>query len=465
MQPDVTIAQRVSLGRDARTRVPRSSHGSFEPPTDRADPIGLLEQQAASRVPELIPIRYERMSASAFAFFRGAALIMASDLAATPTSGLTVQLCGDAHISNFGLFASPERQLVFDINDFDETLPGPWEWDVKRFAASLHIAATDNGAGEDEARSVVLAGVARYRTAMAEFAAMSNLAVWYAYLPAETLLARVHNDLNVRTAKMASRALAKAKSRDHLQSYSKLVDTSGEQIRFISDPPLLVRMDELLDDSARPQMAARIQQGFADYRQSLSADRRSLLDQFRPVELARKVVGVGSVGTRAWVMLMVGRDSTDPLFLQLKEAQRSVLEQFVAPTQYDNCGHRVVAGQRTMQANSDILLGWNRLTGLDGLEHDFYVRQLHDWKGSADIDQMSPDSLSSYGAICGWTLARAHARSGDRVAIAAYLGSGSVFDQAIADFAAAYAQQNQRDYGALLAATASGRLPSHTDSA
>jgi uncharacterized protein (DUF2252 family) len=459
MQPDVTIEQRISVGRDGRARAPRSSHGAFAAPSGRADPIGLLEEQAASRVPELIPIRYQRMSASPFAFFRGAALIMASDLAATPTSGVTVQLCGDAHVSNFGLFASPERQLVFDINDFDETLPGPWEWDVKRFAASLQVAGLDNGFTDSEVRSVVLAGVARYRTAMAEFAAMSNLAVWYAYLPAETLLSRVHDELDGRTAKLATRALAKAKSRDHLHSYSKLVEVSGAQIRFISDPPLLVRMDELLDEAARPQMAARIQQGFIDYRQSLSADRRSLLDQFRPVEIARKVVGVGSVGTRAWVMLMIGRDSTDPLFLQLKEAQPSVLERFLPPSRYDNCGHRVVAGQRTMQANSDILLGWNRLIGLDGIEHDFYVRQLHDWKGSADIDQMSPDNLGIYAAMCGWTLARAHARSGDRVAIAAYLGSGSVFDQAIADFAAAYAQQNQHDYEALLAAIANGRLP------
>jgi uncharacterized protein (DUF2252 family) len=460
MQPDITIEQRVALGRDGRARAPRSSHSSFEEAAGRADPISLLEQQAASRVPELIPIRYERMSASPFAFFRGAALIMAADLATTATSGLTVQLCGDAHVSNFGLFASPERQLVFDINDFDETLPGPWEWDVKRFAASLHIASADNGFSADQIRAVVLAGVARYRTAMAEFAAMSNLAVWYAYLPAETLLARVHDELNLRTAKLATRALAKAKSRDHLHSYSKLVEVNGEQIRFISDPPLLVRMDDLLDEAARPQMTARIQQGFIDYRQSLSADRRSLLDQFRPVEIARKVVGVGSVGTRAWVMLLIGRDSADPLFLQLKEAEASVLERFLPPSTYDNSGHRVVAGQRTMQANSDILLGWNRLVGLDEIEHDFYVRQLHDWKGSADIDAMSPPSLSIYAAMCGWTLARAHARSGDRVAISAYLGSGKVFDQAIADFAAAYAQRNQRDYDALLAAIANGRLSS-----
>jgi uncharacterized protein (DUF2252 family) len=459
VQPNFTVEQRVSLGRRARSRVPRSAHGSFDVPAGRADPVGLLEEQAASRVPELVPIRYERMSASPFAVFRGAALIMAADLASTPTLGVTVQLCGDAHVANFGLFASPERQLVFDINDFDETLPGPWEWDLKRLAASLHIAGQGNGFTDRQLRSVVQASVGRYRSAMAEFASMSNLGVWYAYLAVEPLLSRVHKDLKLRTADLATRTVTKAKSRDHVHSYSKLVEASGERIRFISDPPLLVRMDELLDEAARPLMAARIQQGFSDYRESLSADRRTLLDQFRPVELARKVVGVGSVGTRAWVMLLMGRDTADPLFLQLKEAQQSVLERFLASSKYDNCGHRVVAGQRTMQANSDIFLGWNRLTGLDDIEHDFYVRQLRDWKGSADIEQMSPDSLAVYGAVCGWTLARAHARSGDRVAIAAYLGSGAVFDQAIADFAAAYAQQNQRDYDALLAAIASGRLP------
>ncbi len=458
-----TVEERIADGRAARSRAPRSTQGQFEVDGNRPDPIALLEEQAATRVPELVPIRYARMSASPFAFFRGAALIMAADLAPTPTTGITVQLCGDAHVSNFGIFASPERQLVFDINDFDETLPGPWEWDVKRLAASLHIAGQGNGFTNAQARSVVLAAVARYRTAMAEFAAMSNLAVWYANVPVESALSRAQKVIDPRTAKLASRTVAKAKTRDHLHSFAKLVEVNGEQIRFISDPPLLVRMDELLDEAARPEMAARIQQAFLDYRESLSADRRSLLDQFRPVELARKVVGVGSVGTRAWVMLMMGRDTADPLFMQIKEAQPSVLERFLPPSKYDNCGHRVVAGQRTMQANSDILLGWNRMTGLDGVEHDFYVRQLHDWKGSADIEQLSPEGLAAYGALCGWTLARAHARSGDRVAIAAYLGSGTVFDRAIADFAAAYAERNQHDYNALLTAIADGRLPTQDE--
>jgi uncharacterized protein (DUF2252 family) len=457
--PGSTVEQRIELGRAARAWSPRSAHGRFEASDDRADPIALLEEQAASRVPDLVPIRYARMAASPFAFFRGAALIMAADLASTPTSRITAQLCGDAHVSNFGLFASPERQLVFDINDFDETLPGPWEWDVKRLAASLHIAAQGNGYTDSQVRSAVLSAVTRYRTAMAEFATMSNLAVWYAYLPVESTLSRIQKELKPRTAKVVSRTVAKAKTRDHLRSYTKLVEVSGEQIRFINDPPLLVRMDDLLDDSARPEMAARVQQAFVDYRESLSADRRNLLDQFRPVELARKVVGVGSVGTRAWVMLLIGRDTADPLFMQIKEAQPSVLERFLPPSTYDNCGHRVVAGQRTMQASSDILLGWNRLTGLDNLEHDFYVRQLHDWKGSADIEQLSPEALSAYGALCAWTLARAHARSSDRVAIAAYLGSGPAFDRAVTDFAAAYAERNQSDYQALLTAIATNRLP------
>ncbi len=455
----IAVERSARLGRQARAQAPRSKHGGFDPPAGRADPIDLLEEQAASRVPELTPIRYARMAASPFAFFRGAALIMASDLAGTPASGIVAQLCGDAHVSNFGLFASPERQLVFDINDFDETLPGPWEWDVKRLAASLYIAGQENGFTERQLHSMVATAAGRYRTAMSEFAGMSNLAVWYAYLPAESMLSGIQKKLDQGTARIAEETVAKAKTRDHLRSYSKLVSVDGEQVRFISDPPLLVRLDELLDETARPEMAGRIQQGFADYRASLSADRRSLLDQFRPVELARKVVGVGSVGTRVWVMLLVGRDTDDPLFLQLKEAQPSVLERFTAPSAYDNCGHRVVAGQRVMQANGDILLGWNRLIGLDGLEHDFYVRQLHDWKGSADIDQLSPRGLTAYGALCAWTLARAHARSGDRVAIAAYLGSGTVFDHAVADFAAAYAEQNDRDYRALLAAIADGRLP------
>ena len=391
MQQGRTVDERIALGRAARSRAPRSGHGALDTSTPRPDPIALLEEQATSRVPELVPIRYARMAASPFAFFRGAALVMAADLASTPTSGITVQLCGDAHVSNFGLFASPERQLVFDINDFDETLPGPWEWDVKRLAASLHIAGQDNGCTDDQARAVVLAAVARYRTAMAEFAGMSNLAVWYARLPVEsTLLARAGRAQSTHRQGWRAARSPRRRRATTCRAIPSSSRSDGEQIRFISDPPLLVRMDELADEAARLEMGQRIQQGFLDYRESLSADRRSLLDQFQPVEVARKVVGVGSVGTRAWVMLMIGRDSADPLFMQIKEAQPSVLERFLPPSRYDNCGHRVVAGQRTMQADSDILLGWNRLVGLDGLEHDFYVRQLHDWKGSVDIEDCHP---------------------------------------------------------------------------
>ncbi len=425
---------------------------------DRRDPVALLEEQAASRVPELLPIRYARMASSPFAFFRGAAAVMAADLAATPVSGLTAQLCGDAHVGNFGLFASPERQLVFDINDFDETLPGPWEWDVKRLAASLHLAGRGNGFTEGQSRTAVLRACAAYRAAMADFAGRTNLQVWYAHLPAEARFAEIRTGLDPATAKIAARAMARAKTRDHLRAYTRLIRTDGPSLRFASDPPLLVRLDELVAADDVPQLWTRLLEAFATYRQSLSVDRRALLDQFHPVELARKVVGVGSVGTRAWVLLMMGRDTADPLLLQIKEAQPSVLERFLPPSVYDNAGHRVVAGQRTMQASSDILLGWNRFAGFDDVPRDYYVRQLHDWKGSVEVEQMSPRTLAGYADMCGWTLARAHARSGDRVAIAAYLGRGSAFDRAVGGFAAAYADRTEADHGALLAAISDGRL-------
>jgi uncharacterized protein (DUF2252 family) len=454
-----SVAQRIAVGREARVRAPRSSHASAGvDAAPRPDPIGLLEEQAASRLPELVPIRYARMASSPFAFFRGAALIMASDLANTPTSGLDVQLCGDAHVSNFGLFASPERQLVFDINDFDETLPGPWEWDVKRLAASLQIAAQGSGFTEAQSRAIVLASASAYRRAMTEFAGQSTLQVWYAHLPAEVRFADIRDNLDSATAKLAARTMSKAKTRDHLQAYAKLVQADGDQLSFISDPPLLVRLEELLDGPAAAMVQERLSNAFGSYRETLSADRRTLLDQFRPVDLARKVVGVGSVGTRAWVLLMIGRATDDPLLLQIKEAQASVLERFLPPSEYDNAGHRVVAGQRTMQASSDILLGWNRLAGLDDVPRDFYVRQLRDWKGTVEVEQMTPGAMLRYAEVCAWTLARAHARSGDRIAIASYLGSGDAFDRALAQFAGAYAEQNHRDYEALLGAIGSGRI-------
>lgn len=413
-------------------------------------------------MPELVPIRHERMASSPFAFFRGAALIMAADLARTPTSGITVQLCGDAHLSNFGLFASPERQLVFDINDFDETLPGPWEWDVKRLAASLEVAGLENGFAGPERRIVVRGAVAEYRRAMREFAGWTNLQVWYASLAAEVRLAEIRATLDRVTARRADKALSKAKTRDHLQAFGKLVHVADDGLRFMSDPPLLVPVEELLREPEIAPFVERIHGALAGYRGSLSVDRRHLLDQYALVHVARKVVGVGSVGTRAWVALLVGRDHQDPLILQIKEAQRSVLEHFAGDSAYDHAGHRVVAGQRTMQASSDILLGWETFAGFDGVPRHFYVRQLRDWKGNIEVEQMGPSAMARYAGLCAWTLARGHARSGDRIAIASYLGRGSVFENSIADFAAAYAEQNARDHQALVKAIATGRVESST---
>jgi uncharacterized protein (DUF2252 family) len=457
-----TIAGRARSGRDARKRAPRSSHAEL-PAGQRQDPVDIIEDQARTRVPALVPIRHARMAASPFAFFRGAAAVMAADLAGTPTSGLTVQICGDAHASNFGLFASPERRLVFDVNDFDETLTGPWEWDVKRLVTSLHIAGGERGFTDQEIRSITVATIARYRRSIANFAERGNLDVWYATVEAESWLLAASKRLDADTARMVSKSITKAKSRDNIHTYSTLVRRDGKQVKFLNDPPLLVRLEELVGDADVEATRAQIRQAFADYRDSLSSDRRRLVDQYSPVDIAHKVVGVGSVGVQAWVMLLIGRNRGDPLFLQIKQAQPSVLEQHLAPSPYANAGQRVVAGQRAMQAASDIMLGWHRLTGPDGTSRDFYVRQLRDWKGSFELAQMSPTSMSRYGELCAWTLARAHARSGDRFAIAAYLGESSAFDVAVADFAAAYADQNQRDYDSFLAAIHTGRIPAELD--
>ena len=459
---DGTVSQRARSGRSRRGQAPRSAHAVAAAAHDR-DPVATIEAQARTRAPALVPIRHARMAASPFAFFRGNAAVMAADLAGTPVSGLTVQLCGDAHASNFGLFASPERQLVFDVNDFDETLPGPWEWDVKRLVASLHIAARESGFGGDDIRAITVSAGAGYRRAMTDFARRSNLDVWYATVQDDARLVALRERLDADSAKIVARTVAKARSRDHLRAYSSLVRRQGGQIRFVNDPPLLVRLEDLIDRTEAATARAHLQTAFADYRESLSADRRRLLDQYRPVDIAHKVVGVGSVGVQAWVLLLLGRDRRDPLLLQIKEAQPSVLEAHLGPSEYANAGHRVVAGQRTMQASSDILLGWHRLTGDDGTPRDFYVRQLRDWKGSFDIGQMSPISMRRYGQLCGWTLARAHARSGDRVAIAGYLGRGESFDTAIARFAETYAAQNQRDYDAFVEAIAAGRLTAAPD--
>jgi uncharacterized protein (DUF2252 family) len=461
--PHLTVAERVARGKAARAEVPRSSHAGFQPTPHRADPIELLEGQAETRVPELVPVRYGRMLVSPFTFYRGAALIMASDLAPTPRSGLTVQCCGDAHLSNFGVFASPERRLVFDLNDFDETLPGPWEWDVKRLAVSMLIAARNNDFAAKDQRRVVLETVGQYRTAMASFAAMNNLEVWYAHLEIESVLAEFGSQLKPASVKRSKKALAKAHTKDSMTAFSKLTRIVDGEARIVADPPLIVPLDDLLQGDERDQMWGQLHDLLRSYRGTLERDRRVLLEEFRLTDFARKVVGVGSVGTRAWIALLLGRDGKDPLFLQMKEAQASVLEEFLAPSEFDNHGERVVVGQRLMQATSDIFLGWLHVeSGLDGHERDFYGRQLKDWKGSAEIEQMRPSGMAAYGKLCGWTLARAHARSGDRIAIASYLGKSTVFDRAVLDFSSAYAEQNQRDYDALGDAVKSGRIAAET---
>ena len=458
-------AERAARGKEARAAVPRDSHAVFDPGPDRPDPIALLEEQAKSRVPELVPIRRGRMMVSPFTFYRGAALPMASDLATTPVSGLAVQACGDAHLSNFGVFGSADRRLVFDVNDFDETLPGPWEWDVKRLATSMEVAARGNGFPGKQRREIVLATVSSYRRAMRGFAAMTNLDVWYAHADLDQLRAEFGSQLDKRQRKLVGKDMAKARTRDSMQEVAKLTRTVDGRPRIISDPPLLVPINELLPAEAdRTAMEAQLTTLITRYRRTLETDRRYLLEQFEFCDMARKVVGVGSVGTRCWIILMLGRDESDPLFLQVKEAEASVLSRFVGASKYTNQGQRVVAGQRLMQASSDIFLGWQRIeAGLDGRSRDFYVRQLRDWKFSVDIETMVPAGLRLYGALCGWTLARAHACSGDRIAIAAYLGGSDVFDRAIADFAAAYADQNERDHQSLVEAAASGRITAERD--
>ncbi len=461
--PYLTVAERVARGRAARAEVPRSSHAAFEPPRDRADPIVLLERQAATRVSELVPIRYGRMLVSPFTFYRGAAMIMASDLVATPRSGLSVQCCGDAHLSNFGVFASPERRLVFDLNDFDETLPGPWEWDVKRLAVSMLVASLDNGFPVQDQDQIVLDTVAGYRTAMAGFAVMKNLDVWYSHLDIEAALAELGPQLTPKAVKRARRNLAKARARDSMSAFSKLTRLGDGEARIASEPPLIVPLDELVEGDQRDEMFDWLRGLLRSYRETLVHDRRVLLEQYHLADFARKVVGVGSVGTRAWIALMLGNDDQDPLFLQMKEAEASVLEGFLGPSEFENHGERVVAGQRLMQAASDIFLGWLHVgSAPDGKQRDFYGRQLRDWKGSAEIEQMIPKVMGHYGRLCGWTLARAHARSGDRRAIAAYLGKSDTFDRALVEFSHAYAEQNERDYRALAAAVESGRIIAET---
>ncbi|GLV88170.1 hypothetical protein Slala03_78590 [Streptomyces lavendulae subsp. lavendulae] len=454
-----TPEERAALGKEARRRSPRSGHAVYEPAADRRDPLGILEAQSAARVPELVPIRYGRMTESPFRFYRGAAAIMASDLARSPDSGITAQLCGDAHLLNFRLLASPERELMFDINDFDETLPGPWEWDVKRLSASFVIAARANGFDEAERARVVSAAVRSYREAMTRFAGMGNLDVWYTKVDAAGLKALITGQLRKEGRRKLDRALEKARSRDTLQVFDKLTRVVDGHRRIAADPPLLVPIADLLPDSERSALERQFRALIEQYAVTLPSDRRHLLADYHLADVARKVVGVGSVGTRCWIFLLLGRDGGDPLFLQAKEADESVLAEHLGASLYRNQGERVVAGQRLMQATSDIFLGWQRVDGFDGRRRDFYVRQLRDWKGIAMPETMTPPQLEAFGGICGLTLARAHARSGDRIAIAAYLGGGDAFDRALVTFAEAYADQNERDHRALLDAVRTGRLP------
>jgi uncharacterized protein (DUF2252 family) len=459
----LTLAERAARGKASRAEVPRSAQAEIEFPK-RRNPVALLEEQAVSRVPELVPIRYGRMLVSPFAFYRGGALIMASDLARTPNSGIRVQLCGDAHLANFGVFGSPERRLVFDINDFDETAPGPWEWDVKRLAASFAIGGRENGFSGKERRKIVLDTVRSYRETIGIFAGMSNLDVWYASLPIEQAFQEFTRDIDPKRLKKAEANVAKARTKDSMHAFEKLTHVVDGERRIISEPPLIVPIEELIPATTqRHEIVSEIQGLIRSYRRTLETDRRHLLEQFRFVDMARKVVGVGSVGTRAWIVLFQGVDLDDPLFLQVKEAQPSVLEQFVGKSEYKNSGRRVVAGQRLMQANTDIFLGWQHVSaGLDGKERDFYVRQLKDWKGSFEFEAALPAGAAAYGKACGWTLARAHARSGDTIAIASYLGKSDAFDQAIAGFAETYADQNERDYKALSDAVDAGRIKAET---
>ena len=456
------MSERRAAGKRAREAVPRKAHAVWRPPAGRADPVGILERQAETRLPELLPIRYGRMSQSPFAFFRGAAAIMAADLATTPRSGFVTQLCGDAHLSNFGGFAGPDRQLLFDLNDFDETLPGPWEWDVKRLGASLAVAGRNAGLGSSQRRAAVTAAARAYREAMRDFAAMGNLDVWYSRRSAEDILATVRAHGDKPTARTVKRGIAKARHKDRLRAFAKLACRVDGVLALVSDPPLVVPARELLPERGAAALTGSIDRLLHEYTASLRPDLRRVVESYRPLDVARKVVGVGSVGTRDWVVLMLGRDESDPLFLQVKESPPSVLQAHLGRGRYANQGRRVVEGQRLMQAAGDVLLGWIRTPGIDGVERDFYVRQLWDWKYSVEIEWLDADRLAGYARLCGWTLARAHARTGDRVAIAAYLGGGDSFDNALAGMAEAYADTNDSDHEALLNAVRSGRIQADT---
>jgi uncharacterized protein (DUF2252 family) len=456
-----TVGERVSRGRTARGEVPRSAHAAWEPASDRRGPVELLEEQARTRVPELVPIRYGRMLVSPLAFYRGAAYVMASDLSGLPRTGLRTQLCGDAHLSNFGGFAAPDRRLLFSINDFDETLPGPFEWDVKRLVASFEVAGRDRGFDDKQRATINLAVGRAYRKAMAGFAPAGNLDLWYRRIDVEELLAQAASVGTAKQLKRAEKNVVKARTKDSLKAFSKLTELVDGEPRIVSDPPTIEPIEEVAGDHAAA-FERYLREIMRSYRRTLSGDRRRLLERYRYVHAARKVVGVGSVGARAWIVLMLGRDESDPLLLQLKEAEASALEPFLGKSAFANHGQRVVEGQRLIQAASDIMLGWTRLRDLEGVHRDFYARQLWDSKTSALVEVMEPNALRFYARVCGAELARAHARAGDAIAIASYLGSSDTFDRAVAVFAESYANQNERDYGALKRAVEAGRINAET---
>ena len=454
-----SVDERAARGKAARAEVPRRVHAHWEPPSSRRDPVELLEEQAQTRVPELVPIRHGRMLVSAFTFYRGAAFLMAADLAGMPRTGLHVQLCGDAHLSNFGAFAAPDRKLVFSINDFDETLPGPFEWDVKRLVTSFAVAGRDRGFDAATRETINRTVGQAYRESVRRFAPMGNLALWYARVDMDLIEQQWLKQASAKQAKRYEANKAKTASKDSLKAFAKLTELVDGEPRIVSDPPVIVPIEDIAGAQAAHLLDGFLRGVIRSYRRTLAGDRRKLLERFRYVHAARKVVGVGSVGTRAFIMLLEGRDGADPLFLQFKEAEASVLEPFLGKSDYANHGQRVVEGQRLTQAASDIMLGWIRAENpLDEVTRDFYVRQLWDAKGSAIVELMEPDLMAAYARLCATELARAHVRSGDGIAIANYLGAGDTFDRSIAVFAELYADQNERDYQALKNAVAANRV-------
>lgn len=459
-----TPEERKAYGLKLREQCPLDVHAVWEAPADRPDSVALLKEQGESRVQELLPLRYERMSVSAFTFYRGAALIMATDLSGTPSTGIRVQACGDAHISNFGFFNSPERQTVFDINDFDETLPGPWEWDVKRLAASIEICGRDRGFSKKDRKRTIRACIRKYREAMLEFSQMGHLDVWYAHISIDKLMAEFGDRATAEQRKEVEKILGKAKEKNSVRAVTKFTELVDGELRIISDPPIIVPLRDLMQmqpnsDKFNEEDAVRlVRRALTEYQKTLSEDKQRLIGLYHGVDIAHKVVGVGSVGTRAIILVLEGADRSDPLVLQIKEAQESVLERFCGKSQYRQHGQRVVEGQRAIQAASDMFLGWCRMAGEDGKRKDFYVRQLWDGKGSIDLTVIDEEHLELLAEACGWTLARAHARTGDRFEIAGYLGEEKDFDKAIAKFAVAYADQNEADYARFMQALEAGEL-------